>query len=249
MNAQTSDPVSAQLNLGLVYGKLLSENSQKTIEGATVQFLQNKLDSVTRKKAEHVLAIVLTDKKGEFSIKNLPVNGNFKIIISAIGYLPLEQKLSFDLKLSGVKPTDLNNLANAVVKDLGNIRLKEDLHQLQNITINANKPLLEMYLDKKVYNVEKDLTVTGGTAVDIMKNIPSLIVDIDGNVRLRNASPQIFVDGRPTTLMLDQIPADQVASVEIISNPSARYDASGGGAGILNIVLREKTKKQAITVM
>lgn len=238
INAQSG----AQLDVGFVYGKLISDNSQKIIEGATVQFLQNRLDSASRKKAEFVLAIVLTDKKGEFSIRNLPVNGNFKIIISAIGYESLEQKISFDVKLAGGKPADLRNIADDVVKDLGNIRLKEDPHQLQNVTVNANKPLLEMYLDKKVYNVEKDLSVTGGTAVDVMKNIPSLIVDIDGNVRLRNASPQIFVDGRPTTLSLDQIPADQIASVEIISNPSAKYDASGGGSGILNIVLKKNKK-------
>ncbi|MCH5686508.1 TonB-dependent receptor plug domain-containing protein [Niabella sp. W65] len=64
-------------------------------------------------------------------------------------------------------------------------------------------------------------------------------MDIDGNISVRNASPQIFVDGRPTTLTLDQIPADQIASVEVITNPSAKYDASGGTAGILNIVLKK----------
>jgi outer membrane receptor protein involved in Fe transport len=83
----------------------------------------------------------------------------------------------------------------------------------------------------------------GGTAVDIMKNVPSVQVDIDGNVKLRNSTPQLFIDGRLTTLTLDQIPADAIESVEVITNPSAKYDASGGGAGILNIVLK-KNKKQ-----
>jgi outer membrane receptor protein involved in Fe transport len=73
-----------------------------------------------------------------------------------------------------------------------------------------------------------------------MKNVPSVNVDIDGNVSLRNASPQIFVDGRPSTMTLDQIPADAISTVEIITNPSAKFDASGGGAGILNIVLKKK---------
>ncbi len=82
----------------------------------------------------------------------------------------------------------------------------------------------------------------GGTALDVMKNVPSVNVDIDGNVALRNSSPQIFVDGRPTTLTLDQIPADAIESVEVITNPSAKYDASGGGAGILNIVLKKNRK-------
>src|SRR5215210_5014259 len=75
-----------------------------------------------------------------------------------------------------------------------------------------------------------------------MKNVPSVNVDIDGNVQLRNAAPQIFVDGRPTTLTLDQIPADAIESVEVITNPSAKYDASGGGAGILNIILKKNKK-------
>ncbi|GAC1439909.1 MAG: outer membrane beta-barrel family protein [Sediminibacterium sp.] len=76
-----------------------------------------------------------------------------------------------------------------------------------------------------------------------MKNVPSVQVDIDGNVQLRNSAPQLFVDGRPTTLTLEQIPADAIESVEVITNPSAKYDASGGGAGILNIVLKKNKRK------
>ena len=82
----------------------------------------------------------------------------------------------------------------------------------------------------------------GGTAIDVMKNVPSVNVDIDGNVTLRNATPQIFIDGRPTTLTLDQIPADEIESVEIITNPSSKFDASGGGSGILNIILKKNRK-------
>src|SRR5205823_8680411 len=76
-------------------------------------------------------------------------------------------------------------------------------------------------------------------AQDVLKNVPSVNVDIDGNVTMRNASPQIFVDGKPSTLSLDQIPADAISTIEVITNPSAKYDASGGGAGILNIVLKK----------
>src|SRR5258708_17135584 len=75
-----------------------------------------------------------------------------------------------------------------------------------------------------------------------MKNVPSVQVYIDGNVTLRNSTPTIFVDGRPTTLTLDQIPADAIQSVEIITNPGAKYDASGGTSGILNIVLKKNRK-------
>ncbi|MDE3126034.1 MAG: TonB-dependent receptor, partial [Bacteroidota bacterium] len=104
------------------------------------------------------------------------------------------------------------------------------------------KPTLKMDIDKKVYNVEKDIVNAGGTALDVMKNVPSVNVDIDGNVTLRNATPQIYIEGRPTTLTLDQIPADAIESVEVITNPSAKYDASGGGAGILNIILKKNRK-------
>jgi len=102
---------------------------------------------------------------------------------------------------------------------------------------------LKLDADKKVFNVEKNLVSAGGTALDVMKNVPSVQVDIDGNVKLRNSAPQLFIDGRVTTLTLEQIPADAIESVEVITNPSAKYDASGGGAGILNIVLK-KNKKQ-----
>ena len=131
---------------------------------------------------------------------------------------------------------------NSFDKDLGNIKLTEDVKQLQTVTVTASKPTLKMDIDKKTYNVEKDIANAGGTAQDVMKNVPSVNVDIDGNVTLRNAAPLIYVDGRPTTLTLDQIPADAIESVEVITNPSAKYDASGGGAGILNIILKKNKK-------
>ena len=83
---------------------------------------------------------------------------------------------------------------------------------------------------------------SGSTATEVMKQIPSLSVDIDGNVTMRNSTPQLFVDGRPTTLTMDQIPADIIDQVELITNPSAKFDASGGNAGILNIVLKKNKK-------
>ena len=140
------------------------------------------------------------------------------------------------------KNGDMSNMLNAIDKDLGNISLKPDPQQLENVTVSASKGIFTMNIDRKVFNVEKNLTSVGGTAVDVMKNVPSVNVDIDGNVSLRNATPQIFVDGRPTTLTLDQIPADEIASIEIITNPSAKFDASGGGAGILNIVMKKNRK-------
>src|SRR6185503_2037390 len=136
----------------------------------------------------------------------------------------------------------ISNMASAFEKDLGNIKLETDPKQLQNITVVSSNPAMKLDIDKKVFNVDKNIVSAGGTALDVMRNVPSVQVDIDGNVKLRNAAPQIYVDGRPTTLSLDQIPADAIQSVEVITNPSAKYDASGGNAGILNIVLKKNKK-------
>ena len=127
-------------------------------------------------------------------------------------------------------------------KDLGNIKLTVDAKQLQDVTVAVASPGIKLSADKKIFNVEKNIMSAGGTGLDVMRNVPSVNVDIDGNVTLRNSAPQLLVDGRPTTLTLDQIPADAIESVEVITNPSAKYDASGGGAGILNIVLKKNKK-------
>jgi outer membrane receptor protein involved in Fe transport len=130
-----------------------------------------------------------------------------------------------------------------VDKDLGNIKLEESPTDLQSVTVTSTaKPQFEMGIDRKIFNVDKNLVSTGQTAVEVMKSIPNLNVDIDGNVTLRNATPTLLIDNRPTTLTMDQIPADIIDKVEIITNPSAKYDASGGNAGILNIVLKKNKK-------
>ena len=230
------------MNMGHFYGKILDAANGKPMDAASVQLIQSKFDTVSKKRKDVVVAGMLSSKKGEFSLENLPIMGSFKLKITAIGYKTHEQKIAFEMNMNAAKNGDYSSMLNGVDKDLGNIKLEIDAQQLQNVTVTANKPLLTMGIDRKIFNVEKNLTSVGGTAVDVMKNVPSVNVDIDGNVSLRNAAPQIFVDGRPTTLTLEQIPADDIASVEIITNPSAKFDASGGGAGILNIVLKKNRK-------
>ena len=230
------------MNLGHFYGKVLESVNSKPLEAASVLLIQNKFDSVTKKRKDVVVGGMLTNKKGEFSLENINIMGQYKLKITAMGFKPYEAKAGFVLNMAGAKNGDMSGMLSAVDKDLGNLTLSPDAQQLENVTVSASKALLEMKIDRKVFNVEKNLTSVGGTAVDVMKNVPSLNVDIDGNVTLRNAAPQIFVDGRPTTLTLDQIPADEIASVEIITNPSAKFDASGGGAGILNIVMKKNKK-------
>ena len=231
------------MNVGHFYGKVVDAATNRPIDAASVQLLQNKFDSVSKKRKDVIVSGMLTTKKGEFSLENLAVMASYKLVITAIGYKSIEQKPAFVLNMAGAKPGgDMSSMMSAVDKDLGNIKMETDAQQLEGVTVTADKPLLTMSIDRKIFNVEKNLASVGGTAVDVMKNVPSLNVDIDGNVTLRNAPPQIFVDGRPTTMTLEQIPADAISTVEIITNPSAKFDASGGGSGILNIVLKKNRK-------
>lgn len=210
---------------GHVYGKVIDPDG-KPVNYASVIVLQNRMDTLTKKMKEKLLKGALTKGNGEFSLDDLPARGPLKLRITATGYKTVEQAVSFP-------PFD---------KDLGNIKLAVSTTQLQGVTVAGTKPMMSMDVDKKVFNVEKNIVSAGGTALDVMKNVPSVNVDIDGNVTLRNAAPQLYIDGRPTTLTLEQIPADAIENVEVITNPSAKYDASGGSAGILNIVLKKNRK-------
>ena len=239
-------------NMGHIYGKII-DSSGHPISEATVIVLQNKMDSATKKRKFVLLKGLSTTANGNFDFEDLPMFGGLKLKISASGFKPYEQMVAFQMRMPAggtarttTDPTQamssIGNAINGFDKDLGNIKLQIDVKQLEAVTVTASAPTLKMDIDKKTYNVEKDIVNAGGTALDVMKNVPSVNVDIDGNVTLRNSTPQIYIDGRPTTLTLDQIPADAIESVEVITNPSAKYDASGGGAGILNIILKKNRK-------
>ena len=134
--------------------------------------------------------------------------------------------------------------------NLGEIFLEEDSESLDEVELIAEKSTLEIKLDKKIYNVGKDMTVKGGTASDVLDNVPSVTVDAEGVVSLRgNENVRILINGKPSGLVglndteaLRQFPADAIAKVEVITSPSARYDAEGT-AGILNIILRRDKLK------
>ncbi|MDE3248304.1 MAG: TonB-dependent receptor [Bacteroidota bacterium] len=239
-------------NLGHVFGKIV-DSAGKPLSDVSVILMQAKLDPSTKKSKEIFLKGMSTKANGEFNFEELPVMPPIKLKITATGFKAIEQTISFmpagvqarpqtTTPLAGGMPGFQGGGAPSFDKDLGKIKLETDVAQLSNVTITATKPLVRLDADKKVFNVEKNIVSAGGTALDVMKNVPSVNVDIDGNVTLRNAAPQVYVDGRPTTLTLDQIPADAIESVEVITNPSAKYDASGGGAGILNIVLKKNRK-------
>lgn len=248
MGAPNAKGAASVPNMGHVYGKLI-DSLGKPISDASVLLLQTKYDTATKKRRDILLKGLSTKANGEFSFFELPIFGPLKLKVSATGFRPYEQTVAFQMNMGGAqKPAagqtpDISSIASAFDKDLGNITLKTDVQQLADVTVTAvSRPGVKLDIDKKTYNVEKDIVNAGGTALDVMKNVPSVQVDIDGNVKLRNSPPQIFIEGRPTTLSLDQIPADAIESVEVITNPSAKYDASGGNAGILNIILKKNRK-------
>lgn len=212
---------------GRFYGKVVDEKG-KGVGYATVQLSAMQPDPATKEMKEVLLAGQITEDNGDFSLENLPTKGEFTLKISFIGYSEIERKVSFD--------------KTGFDKDLGNIPLVATAQVLETVTVKAEAATTTLALDRKIYRVDKDATTAGGNAQDALKNVPSLSVDVDGNVTLRNSSPQIFVDGRPTTLSLDQISADAIESIEVITNPSAKYDAGGGQAGIVNIVLKKEKR-------
>lgn len=235
------------MNAGRLNGKVLDKATNKSIEGASVQLFGKKFDPTTKKTADAILATVIIQANGDFILENLSVMGKFKLVISAIGYKTIEKEVSFDLKMignnNGGDPSNkMGQMLNALDKDLGNFLMEVDATNLGNVTVTSVKNLFEMGVDRKIFNVDKNIISSGQMATEVMKQIPSVSVDIDGNVTVRNATPQIFVDGRPTTLTLDQIPADIIDKIELITNPSAKFDASGGNAGIINVVLKKNKK-------
>jgi outer membrane receptor protein involved in Fe transport len=233
-------------NIGHLYGKIVDNTTNKGIEAVTIQLTGNKFDTATHKMKEVVLRTMITKANGDFSFESLPVMGKFKLKIGALGYKAIEKPVGFDLKMpqgGGQNGGGMQQFLGMTDKDLGNIKMEQDATNLGTVTVTSSaKQQFELGIDRKIFNVDKNLVSTGQTATEIMKSIPSLNVDIDGNVTMRNATPTLFIDGRPTTLTLDQIPADIIDKVELITNPSAKYDASGGNAGILNIVLKKNKK-------
>ncbi|MCO6148998.1 outer membrane beta-barrel family protein [Flavobacterium sp. NRK1] len=202
-----------------VSGKLIEKDTKLPLEFANV-VIQTP-DNVTINGG-------LTDAKGEFSLE-VPA-GTYNIKFDYISF----------------KPTVITNKQITENTNLGVIVLAPDATLLKEVEITAERTTVDIKLDKRVYNVGSDMMVKGGTVSDVLDNVPSLSVDGDGNVALRgNQSVTILIDGRPSTLagsnvaeVLRLLPADSVDKVEVITNPSARYDAEGGG-GIVNIILKK----------
>lgn len=225
----TQEPTEIQIkNSNALLGKVVDLQNNKGISAASVQLFTVKSDSLSDKTNDSLIAVMLTKPNGDFIFNNVPPMPNLRIEISAVGYSLYNRAF----------PYQSSNDSNILHKDLGNIVMARETEKLQTVTIVAQRPALKLGIDKKIFDVNKSLTSKGGTAIDVMKNIPSVSVDVDGNVQLRNSSPTIFVDGRPTILTLDQISSDDIDRIEIITNPSAKYDASST-AGIINVILKK----------
>jgi outer membrane receptor protein involved in Fe transport len=202
-----------------ISGKVIDKDTKEPLEYATVAFFS--------KKENKIVDGGLTDASGNFSIK--VAKGIYDISIEYISY----------------KKITLSNKKIEVDLNLGTVSLEIDFESLGEIEIIAERTTVEIKLDKKIYNVGKDLTVSGGTVSDVLDNIPSVTVDVDGNVALRgNNNVRILINGKPSGLVglnsteaLRQLPAEAIERVEVITSPSARYESEGTG-GILNIILR-----------
>ncbi|BAV05197.1 TonB-dependent receptor [Filimonas lacunae] len=244
-----------------LYGKI-TDSLGKAVNGASVVLLQQQKDSATGKNKDILLKGAITKSSGEFNFEDLSVKGPLTLKVEATGFVVWQERVALmpaglpggqggNTPPAGMQGAPTGGMPGGMAgmsmptieKDMGKISLISSNNTLEGVVVTSSaKPLMQLDLDKKVFNVEKNIVSNGGTALDVMKNVPSVNVDIDGNVSLRNSSPQLYIDGRPTTLTLDQIPAATIESVEVITNPSAKYDAGGGGAGILNIVLKKDRK-------
>jgi outer membrane cobalamin receptor len=203
-----------------VKGKLIDKSSGAPLEFATVSFLSTD-PNVSPQGG-------VTDLEGAYQFQIKP--GTYQVRWDYITFKSVIRE---------------NEVINAD-KDYGIIAMEVDTAQLDAVVVIAEKTTVDIRLDKKIYNIGQDLTVRGGSASDVLDNVPSVSVDVEGNVALRgNDNVTILIDGRPSALVgfngteaLRQIPADAIEKVEVITSPSARYDAEGT-AGILNIILRK----------
>ena len=205
-----------------VYGKILEIETNQPLEYATI---------ILKNTETHKITGGITDKSGNFNIQTS--KGIYDIRVEFLSY---ETKKILSQKITSNK-------------NLGSIRLEENGNNLDEIIVRSEKSTVDLRLDRKIYNIGKDMTVKGGTVSDVLDNVPSVNIDPEGIISLRgNESVRILIDGKPSVLIglndsnaLRQLPSDAIERVEIITSPSARYD-SEGTAGIINIILRKEKK-------
>lgn len=218
---------SAQvLAQGRINGRVFDGKSGQAVEYATVALLNVKDSSLVTGS--------VSESNGSFSVK--AAYGRYLLRISFMGYATY------------FHPTQVVVSDKHATLNLGKIQIMPAATMMEEVTVKAERTMVEYQLDKRVVNVDKNLVSSGGTATDVLEQVPSVSVDNDGNVSLRGSSNvKVLINGRPYELMgndlstlLEQIPATTVESVEVITNPSAKYDPEGM-SGIINLKLKDKT--------
>jgi len=209
---------------GVVSGRILDAHTQHPVEYANVLLM----DTVSGK----LVTGNVTDSNGIFRLDNVPF-GSYSLEYSFIGY--------------GKNRKGLVTLSrkNASV-DLGDLILDPSALTMNEVTITAEKSMMITKIDRKVFNVQQDIMAQTGTVTDILQTIPSVTVDIDGNISLRGSGVTILINGRPSVMTgnanLEQMPASMIDRIEVITNPSAKYKPDGTG-GIINIILKKERKR------
>jgi outer membrane receptor protein involved in Fe transport len=210
------DP-SALPKICKITGSVVNKKTGEPVDYATV--------AVFRAGEQKPISGAIANKQGMFVVDKLPP-GRYRVRVTF---------LSFTTKfIDSVLVTP-----RAPEKNIGTVQLEPNITTYKDVEVTGEREAVQYAVDKKIYNVEKDLTTTGGTAVDVLQNVPSITVDVDRNISLRGSSNvTVLIDGRPSTLTLEQIPADNIERIEVITNPSAKYDPDGT-AGIINILLKK----------
>nr|WP_319271864.1 outer membrane beta-barrel family protein [uncultured Draconibacterium sp.] len=208
---------------GKIVGQIVDEKSEAPMEFANIA-IYNEVDSA-------LVTGGITNEKGQFEIENLRY-GDYYLVANFIGF---DEKNINDIKIDGTNR----------VHDVGEINLEASTVAIGEVNVVADKAAVEYKLDKKVVNVSQVISAIGGTAVDVLENTPSVQVDIEGNVSLRGSGNfTVLIDGRPSVLSgsdaLRQIPSSAIENIEIITNPSAKYEPDGA-AGIINLVMKKNS--------
>ncbi len=214
---------------GKVTGTIVDADSNTPVEFTTI--------AINNPKTNKPIDGTIADSKGKFVIKGIP-NGNYIVVISFIGFETIRQEISITDKTWDV--------------DLGTISLHSSAELLETVTVVGQKTLIEEKVDRMIYNAENDNTAKGGDAADVLKRVPLLTVDLDGNVSIRGSQNiRVLINNRPSTITagsvadaLKQIPADEIKSVEVITSPSSKYDAEGT-TGIINIITKKNVLEGA----
>jgi outer membrane receptor protein involved in Fe transport len=219
---------------GPAEGSRRSPGSKGMIEGRVLVRGDGPLEyanvALYRRGDSSLVTGTVTDVDGAFQLKNVPL-GKYYMEFNFIGF----RKTTMD---------DVRLTPSGRKKDVGTVYLQEATQEIEGVEVTAERPQVHYKVDKKVINVDRDYTAEGGSAIQVLENVPSIQVDIEGNVELRGSSSfRVLVDGKPSVLegsdALQQIPASMIDDIEIITNPSAKYDPEGT-AGIINVIMKKE---------